>query len=206
MLRSSASRKHGSRSERPRWHRIRLRLRHLRRHRIRAPAPAPADDLADAAAKLGAALYRAVMCSRPGLTLLGGPTSSGPGELSIAMLTTLPVTDYEVIELGLAPRDDVPRFAQVLTVALASGAPVRVVNTHLTHRFTSPVQLRRLRRCLRAGAARSRHVPTMIVGDLNMPRSCRRAVGRVSPHRARQNLACAAAAGSARSHPGQPGH
>ena len=103
--------------------------------------------------------------------MLGGPTSSGPGELSIAMLTTLPVTDYEVIELGLAPRDDVPRFAQVLTVALASGAPVRVVNTHLTHRFTSPVQLRRLRRRLSAAATGSRHVPTMIVGDLNMPRT-----------------------------------
>ena len=68
-------------------------------------------------------------------------------------------------------RDDVPRFAQVLTLAMARGASVRVVNTHLTHRFTSPVQLRRLRRRLRADAAASRQVPTIIVGDLNMPRT-----------------------------------
>jgi endonuclease/exonuclease/phosphatase family metal-dependent hydrolase len=140
-----------------------------------APAPgialAAADDLAEAAAKLGAALHRVVMCARPALTLPAVPANSGPGELSIAVLTTLPVTDYEVIELGLAPRDDVPRFAQVLTLALARGARVRVVNTHLTHRFTSPVQLRRLRRRLRANAATSRQAPTTIVGDLNMPRA-----------------------------------
>jgi endonuclease/exonuclease/phosphatase family metal-dependent hydrolase len=142
-----------------------------------APAPTPvagpgaADDLAEAAAKLGATLHRVVMCSRPGLTILGVPTSSGPGELGIAILTTLPVTDYEVIELGLAPLDDVPRCAQVLTLALASGGRVRVVNTHLTHRFTSPIQLRQLRRRLRAVAGASSPAPTMIVGDLNMPRT-----------------------------------
>jgi len=135
------------------------------------PTPAPADYLAEAAAKLDAALYQVVMCSRPGLTLLGVPTGSGPGELNIAVLTTLPVIEYQVIELGVAPRDDVPRFAQALTLALASGARVRVVNTHLTHRFTSPAQLRRLRRLLRAGAVASSQLPTMIVGDLNMPRT-----------------------------------
>jgi endonuclease/exonuclease/phosphatase family metal-dependent hydrolase len=41
-----------------------------------------------------------------------------------------------------------------------------VVNTHLTHRFSSPVQLALLVRRLATGSA----VPTVIVGDLNMPR------------------------------------
>ena len=137
-----------------------------------APAPGPdaPDPLAEAAAKLGASVSRQVMARPPSLSLPGVSATSGPGELAIAVLTTLPVTDYAVIELGVAPGDEFPRFAQVVTVKLAGGTSVRVVNTHLTHRLTSPIQLRRLQERLRADGGQSRQLPTIIVGDLNMPR------------------------------------
>jgi endonuclease/exonuclease/phosphatase family metal-dependent hydrolase len=129
---------------------------------------AEGDSLAGAARKLGAVMHRVVMCRPRNLRLSGVPISSGPGELAIGVLTTLPVSGYEVIDLGVAPADDVPRFAQAVTLELASGTSVRVVNTHLTHRLTSPLQLRSLQQRLRADAS-SREVPTVIVGDLNMP-------------------------------------
>ncbi|HSR86180.1 MAG TPA: endonuclease/exonuclease/phosphatase family protein [Streptosporangiaceae bacterium] len=131
---------------------------------------AACDPLAAAAAKLGADLHRVVMSRQRGLNLAGIPRISTPGELSIAVLTALPVTDYEVIELGLAPGDDVPRFGQVVTTQLASGASVRVVNAHLTHRLTSPIQLRALRQRLQTGTSQTGRVPTVLAGDLNMPR------------------------------------
>jgi endonuclease/exonuclease/phosphatase family metal-dependent hydrolase len=80
------------------------------------------------------------------------------------VITTRPVLSYHVIDLGRAPGDAVPRAAQVLTVASPGGGPVRVVNTHLTHRLTSPVQLVLLAGRLAAGSE-----PTVIAGDLNMP-------------------------------------
>ena len=46
----------------------------------------------------------------------------------------------------------------------------RSVNTHLTHRFTSPVQLARLTGKLAARSAAGAGLPTIIAGDLNMPR------------------------------------
>jgi endonuclease/exonuclease/phosphatase family metal-dependent hydrolase len=134
------------------------------------PDSAEGDSVAEAAGKLGASLRRTTMLRPASLSLPGVSADSGPGDLAIAVLTTLPVTDYAVIELGRAPADDVPRFAQVLTLALAGGTSVRVVNTHLTHRLTSPLQLRNLRQRLRAGARQSDQLPTIVVGDLNMPR------------------------------------
>jgi endonuclease/exonuclease/phosphatase family metal-dependent hydrolase len=77
----------------------------------------------------------------------------------------LPVTGYHEIELGRAPGDRISRAAQVLTLTTPRGAALRVVNTHLTHRYSSPVQLALLVRRL-AGSS----LPTVIVGDLNMPR------------------------------------
>ena len=131
----------------------------------------PADHLTAAATALGATLYRAPLCSRQSVASLGVTTVSGPGELSIAVLTTLPVTDYEVVELGLAPGDQVPRLAQIVWLELPAGPHLRLVNTHLTHKLTSPLQLRRLDQRLRpASASRRRPVPTIIIGDLNMPR------------------------------------
>ena len=77
----------------------------------------------------------------------------------------LPVIGYQEIELGRAPGDRIGRAAQVLTLATPGGAALRVVNTHLTHRYSSPVQLALLVRRL-AGSS----LPTVLVGDLNMPR------------------------------------
>jgi endonuclease/exonuclease/phosphatase family metal-dependent hydrolase len=93
-----------------------------------------------------------------------GP-DSGPGSWGLAVLSMLPITGYHEIELGQAPADSINRAAQVLTVTTPGGAPLRVVNTHLTHRFTSPAQLALL--AWRLAASR---VPTVIAGDLNMPR------------------------------------
>jgi endonuclease/exonuclease/phosphatase family metal-dependent hydrolase len=113
---------------------------------------AVSDQLSDAAAKLGMSLHRA--------------GNDGPlGEFAIAVLTTLPVAGYEVVELGTAPGDFIPRRAQIVLLQLPDGRRLRLVNTHLTHRFTSPVQLLRLQRRLKPG------LPTIIVGDLNMPRT-----------------------------------
>jgi endonuclease/exonuclease/phosphatase family metal-dependent hydrolase len=131
---------------------------------------AVADPLAEAAAKLGATVHRAVLRTLDSLSLSGVPASPGPGELAIAVLTSLPVADYKVIELGVAPGDEVPRLAQVVTVELAGGTRAIVVNTHLTHRLTSPLQLRSLRQRLRADALVAGRFPTVIVGDLNLPR------------------------------------
>jgi endonuclease/exonuclease/phosphatase family metal-dependent hydrolase len=128
------------------------------------------DPLAEAASKLGAQIHRVVMARWPHLRLAGIPSCSDPGELAIAVLTTLPVTNCQIIELGTGPGDDVPRFGQVVTLDLASGARVRVVNTHLTHRLTSPLQLRALRQRLGADGQQAGRFPTIVAGDFNMPR------------------------------------
>jgi endonuclease/exonuclease/phosphatase family metal-dependent hydrolase len=128
-----------------------------------------ADAVAAAASQLGAALYR--VPQRSGICLADfGLPSSGParwasGDLCLAMLTTLPVSSYEVYPLGRAPSDSVPRLAQVIRLHLANDVTIRIVNTHLTHRLASPVQLGALWRYLRR-----RPEPTLIAGDLNMPR------------------------------------
>ncbi len=125
--------------------------------------------VADAAAKLNAVAHYAHMCYRPSVASLGVRSISGPGELGIAVLTTLPVTDYSVIMLGRAPADSVPRVAQVIDVRLPGGHGLRIINTHLTYALTSPLQLRRL-----LAATKKRRtadaLPTVIAGDLNMPR------------------------------------
>jgi endonuclease/exonuclease/phosphatase family metal-dependent hydrolase len=96
---------------------------------------------------------------------LGVGTDEGLGTWGLAVLIMLPVTGYHEIELGRAPGDRIGRAAQVLTLTTPRGAALRVVNTHLTHRYSSPVQLALLVRRL-AGSS----LPTVIVGDLNMPR------------------------------------
>jgi endonuclease/exonuclease/phosphatase family metal-dependent hydrolase len=80
------------------------------------------------------------------------------------VITALPVTGYEVADLGRTPGDPVGRAAQLVTVTTPAGASLLVVNTHLTSRLLSAVQLVRLTRRLAAETG-----PTVIVGDLNMP-------------------------------------
>jgi endonuclease/exonuclease/phosphatase family metal-dependent hydrolase len=124
------------------------------------------DPLAAPAHALGAQVKRANLAVDTTQVSLGVGPGTEPGAWGLVVVTALPVTGYHVVELGRAPGDPHHRAAQVVTVAAPGGKPLRVVNTHLTHRYSSPVQLRRLVRHL-AGSAD----PTVIVGDLNMPRA-----------------------------------
>jgi len=86
------------------------------------------------------------------------------GRWGLATLTTAPVLGFEVTDLGRIPGDLTPRAAQLVTIGLPGRGPLRIVNTHLTYRLLSPVQLIRLVRRLIDD-----DIPTVIAGDLNMP-------------------------------------
>lgn len=122
------------------------------------------DEVAAVAAALGAAVLHAALVSQTTLRTLGIAADPAPGAWGLALVTALPVVGYATIPLGRAPGDPVPRGAQVVTLELPGGRLVRIANTHLTHRFASPVQLLRLVRQLTPAPA-----PTVITGDLNMP-------------------------------------
>src|SRR6202044_3281563 len=124
------------------------------------------DVVTSVAAALGAQVRHRGLARATSRARLGLGTDRGAGTWGLAVLSTLPVTGYQEIELGRAPGDRIGRAAQVLTLATPGGAALRVVNTHLTHRYSSPVQLALLVRRLATGSP----VPTVIVGDLNMPR------------------------------------
>ena len=129
--------------------------------------PDAQPDLVTAvAAELGAQVRHRGLARNTSRALLGVGADTGSGTWGLAVLSQLPVTGYQEIELGRAPGDRISRAAQVVTLTTPGGAALRVVNTHLTHRFTSPVQLIRLARELATGPA----LPTIIVGDLNTPR------------------------------------
>jgi endonuclease/exonuclease/phosphatase family metal-dependent hydrolase len=123
------------------------------------------DVVTGVAAALGAEVRHRGLARNTNRARLGVGTDQGAGSWGLAVLTMLPVTGYQEIELGRAPGDRIGRAAQVLTLATPGGAALRVVNTHLTHRYSSPVQLALLVRRL-AGSA----LPTVLAGDLNMPR------------------------------------
>jgi endonuclease/exonuclease/phosphatase family metal-dependent hydrolase len=123
------------------------------------------DVVTDVAAALGAGVRHRGLARHTNRARLGVGTDEGPGTWGLAVLTMLPVIGYHEIELGRAPGDRIGRAAQVLTLATPDGRALRVVNTHLTHRYSSPVQLALLVRRLAAGSS----VPTVIAGDLNMP-------------------------------------
>jgi endonuclease/exonuclease/phosphatase family metal-dependent hydrolase len=127
------------------------------------PAGQP-DPVAEAAQALGAQILRTDLVTDTDLRSLAIARDLRHGRLGLAVLTTLPVTGYEVAELGRTPGDKVGRAAQLVTVTTPAGASLRVANTHLTHRLLSPVQLVRLTRRLAPST-----VPTVIAGDLNMP-------------------------------------
>lgn len=123
------------------------------------------DVVTTVAAALGAEVRHRGLARNTNRARLGVGTDQGAGTWGLAVLTMLPVIGYQEIELGRAPGDRIGRAAQVLTLATPGGAALRVVNTHLTHRFSSPVQLALLVRRL-AGSS----LPTVLAGDLNMPR------------------------------------
>jgi endonuclease/exonuclease/phosphatase family metal-dependent hydrolase len=123
------------------------------------------DVVTSVAAALGAEVRHRGLAGGTSRARLGLGTDQGPGTWGLAVLSMLPVTGYHEIELGRAPGDQIGRAAQVITLATPGGAALRVVNTHLTHRYSSPVQLALLVRRL-AGSS----LPTVLAGDLNMPR------------------------------------
>jgi endonuclease/exonuclease/phosphatase family metal-dependent hydrolase len=127
------------------------------------PAGQP-DPAAEAARALGARLLRTEMVTDTDLRSLTIARDLRHGRLGLVVITTLPVTGYEVADLGRTPGDRVSRAAQLVTVTTPGGASLRVANTHLTHLLLSPVQLVRLTRLLAPSTA-----PTVIAGDLNMP-------------------------------------
>jgi endonuclease/exonuclease/phosphatase family metal-dependent hydrolase len=132
-----------------------------------------AEEPIDRAAKaMGAELLRVPGRTVPSLAGVGVRGPSRPGRTGMALLTTLPVVRYEVVPLGQMPGDASPRSAQVVRLTLPAGGPLRIACTHLTHRMASPVQLGRLMWHLAGDPA-----PTVIVGDLNMPRQ----VARLAP-------------------------
>jgi len=122
------------------------------------------DAVADIAAALGAEMLRENLVDDTSLRSFGIADEPGRGQWGLATLTTVPVTGYEVVDLGRIAGDATPRAAQLVTVELPGRGPLRIANTHLTYRLLSPVQLLRLVRRLDAG-----DIPTVIAGDLNMP-------------------------------------
>jgi len=123
------------------------------------------DAVAAASGALGTRLIRTEISSGASLAELNIAPLTEPGNWGIAILSKLPVLRYETLDLGRAPGDIVRRAALICSVQGPGGRPLRLVNAHLTHRFTSPAQLVRL-----AGHLGRSPMPTVIVGDLNMPR------------------------------------
>jgi endonuclease/exonuclease/phosphatase family metal-dependent hydrolase len=127
------------------------------------PHGEPGPD-AEIAAALGTELLRADLVDDTDLGSFGISGGTARGRWGLATLTTMPVTGYEVADLGRIAGDATPRAAQLITRELPGRGPLRIVNTHLTYRLLSPVQLLRLVRRLAAD-----DIPTVIAGDLNMP-------------------------------------
>jgi endonuclease/exonuclease/phosphatase family metal-dependent hydrolase len=134
-------------------------------------SPARGPDPVEAAAEAtGCQLLRAALCCDVSPARLGIPAGNDPGSLGIAVLCRLPVAGYQVLDLGQMHGDIVRRSALILTVELpGTGTVARFVGTHLTHRLAGPLQLARLLWHLARDP-----LPTVIAGDLNMPRQLAR--------------------------------
>ena len=152
------------------------------------PRSGGADLAATAAAALGVDepgwRFIPTVFGTPGLAWrpAEGERRDGEPAYGIALVSRLPVRDWQVLPLGRAPMrspiliprgnshskmimmDDEPRVALVATVEAPDG-PVTVVNTHLS--FVpgwNAFQLRRLVRRLARVAG-----PVLLAGDLNLP-------------------------------------
>jgi endonuclease/exonuclease/phosphatase family metal-dependent hydrolase len=124
------------------------------------------DPVAEAAQAREAQLFRAELSSGRSLAELNIAPRSDRGTWGIAVLTRLPVLSHEILSLGQPEGELVGRAALICSVTAPGGWPLRLVCTHLSPRLNSPAQLVRLARHL---AAEPR--PTVIAGDLNMPRA-----------------------------------
>jgi len=122
------------------------------------------DPVTEIAAALGAEPLWTDLMTGADLRSVGIANETARGRWGLATLTTVPVTGFEVVDLGRIAGDPIPRAAQLIGLDLPGRGPLRIVNTHLTHWLLSPVQLLRLVRRLDAD-----DIPTVIAGDLNMP-------------------------------------
>jgi endonuclease/exonuclease/phosphatase family metal-dependent hydrolase len=94
-----------------------------------------------------------------------GRAVSGRGTWSIAVMSRLPVTHTQTIDLGQLPTDPARRGAIVMDVVLDGAIPFRVVGTHLAHLSQgSPRQISALRRSLKTLTP----APGVLAGDMNL--------------------------------------
>lgn len=147
------------------------------------PRSGSVDQVEVVAAALGAVdtVFAATVAGTPGeqwspVTAAGRIGATGP-RYGIGLVSRLPLSAVEVIDLGAAPVklplprpdgklmavSDEPRAAIVATVSTASG-PVTVAATHLS--FVPGWNFAQLRRL--AIALRQREGPVLLLGDLNM--------------------------------------
>ena len=128
------------------------------------------DPVVAAAEATGARLFRVALHTDVSPARLGIPAGNEIGSMGIALLCKLPVAGYEVLDLGQMHGDIVRRSALIVTVELpGTNTVARFVGTHLTHRLVGPLQLARVLWHLGRST-----VPTVIAGDLNMPRQLAR--------------------------------
>jgi endonuclease/exonuclease/phosphatase family metal-dependent hydrolase len=125
-----------------------------------------ADPVAEAARARDAQLFRAELSTGRSLAELNIAPRSNRGTWGIAVLTRLPVISHETLSLGQPEGELVGRAALICSVTAPGGWPLRLACTHLSPRLNSPAQLLRLTRHLAAAPG-----PTVIAGDLNMPRA-----------------------------------
>jgi endonuclease/exonuclease/phosphatase family metal-dependent hydrolase len=141
-----------------------------------ADATKGTDPVAAAARRLGARLIRTRLSSGASLADLSIAPVEDRGNWGIAVLSRLPVTSWETLNLGQAPGDLVGRAALICAVTAPSGWSLRLACTHLSPRLNSPAQLYRLTQHLLRTSA-----PTVIAGDLNMPRVATWVAGGYAP-------------------------
>ncbi len=122
------------------------------------------NPIAEIAGALGAEPLWTELVPDMTLRSVGISGETARGRFGLAVFSTVPVTGFEVMDLGRVAGDPTPRAAQLVTVELPGQDGLRIVNTHLTYRLLSPVQLLRLVRRLVVD-----DIPTVIAGDLNMP-------------------------------------
>ncbi|MGH8988853.1 MAG: endonuclease/exonuclease/phosphatase family protein [Acidimicrobiales bacterium] len=89
---------------------------------------------------------------------------AAPGNWGISVLSRLPITATELVELGRLARDRARRAALVVTVG--AEAPVTVVGTHMSHlTYGAPKQFVQLARAIEGMVGRG---PAVLAGDMNL--------------------------------------
>ena len=85
--------------------------------------PNPIDEIATA---LGAQPLWTDLIRDVNLKSIGIANERAPGRWGLATLTTAPVLGFEMTDLGRIPGDLTPRAAQLVTIELPGGGPLRI--------------------------------------------------------------------------------